>query len=117
MFKKLIIILLITIGPFLSSCDKVIDIMVNDVPVTCVNNTNTDMKVYFTVTDYPFPTVWDIVTTNNLPIMTSVILKPSESKTTIIYCAERFDVWFAVYKLDDNTLYWTGKYQRKIVIE
>jgi len=97
------IIIGILAGMFLSSCDK----LVNDIRVTCINETDEQAYVRFFATDYPLPNVWNIVNNNDLPVLVTASVYPHESMNVIIYEPVRLDVWYGVYIND--SLYVTGK--------
>ena len=106
--KQMIYIILITVLG-LTSCD----ILVNDITVTCVNDTNTTVTMVFYATDYPLPTINNIVTNNKVPILTWIDVPAKDNVSLTIYEVDRLGVWYGAYIND--SLYVTGKVINPII--
>lgn len=109
MVKHWIKILLIGIIITFSSCDA----LVCDIPVSCINLTNEPVYMVFFVTDYPAPTISNIVTNNRLPVALTADVPSMDTVNLTIYEPDRLSIWYGVYIND--TLYVTGKVQNSII--
>jgi len=106
--KKIIYILLISIVG-LASCD----VLVNDMTVTCINETDTTVTMVFYATDYFLPTINNIVTNNQVPILTRIDVPSNDAVSLTIYEVDRLGVWYGAYIND--SVYVTGKVMNQTI--
>ena len=111
--KKFIILLVL--GLFLLSCEDVVDVMVNDMDVVCINQTNERMTVVFSATKIPAATLYDIINNNSTPTLTRITLDSGQVVRTTIYFKEYLDVWYQPYKSDGEMYGGGGKIINPII--
>jgi hypothetical protein len=96
-----------------TSCNQIIDIAVNDIDITMVNETSETAQVLFFSTEYPLQQIANIIHDNELPVMASMIIEPDSYNIINIVEPIRLCVWYGVYIND--TLYVTGKADKEFI--
>lgn len=109
----IICFIIIAIFSLFSSCNQIIDIAVNDIDITMVNETNETLQVLFFSTEYPTQQIANIIHDNKLPVMASMNIEPNSYNIINIIEPIRLCVWYGVYVGD--TLYVTGKADKPFI--